>query len=322
MKRAGRELAIAVAAAMAAATAGLAILVGAGSSDAANTPTSSDSPTERPSVSQWAGARAGGDQQAAEEANFDSYYQNPANSGPSSQGRTFDLADSALEMALDLRTAAALARDPAAAYTNNFLYQVQQFPFIAGASGSAIAPIPAAALATLNDFLSWVVAMPTTAAELAFNDPLTRQGEQVIQQRAPILAQALLEGAYSGEGQTSAQARTSAAIYIGSDRHGRVPAFTSPQVDALRVQFWQYRAVRTFRDGTRVTNSIIFQTLADDYNAAHHMAIQAITVRRAVFGLSTYESGRPDVNGVPFNPPPNYCPADYVCPPGPPPASQ
>jgi hypothetical protein len=303
---------VAVAVAATAVATGLGLLTSAGSSRAASTPTPTDSPPARPSAVQWAAARPGGDQHAQEQSNYDAYFRDAANSGPTGQGRAIDLADALLDMADDLQATAALR----AAATNDLVSQAARIPFIAAAAGSEIAPLPAVVIPALSRYRRWLQALPTQAADLNLHDPTTVQAEQAIAQQAPALAEQLLENVYMDQGQPPKKAATSAAEFVRIRRVTK-PKLTSGQVDQLRSEFDAYLTSAQFPQGLEVSEARIFRTFADLYNAKHGSNLGWQLFQRAVAGTGAYAAGHPDANDVPFKEPEDFCPADYVCPPGP-----
>jgi hypothetical protein len=276
----------------------------------------------------WPVAKPGGDQEAVEQQNFDTYYSDPIYTAtdPSADQRNTDVDDYFLYIFGDLQNIApelsAAARAP---YAADLINLADQMPFVLQASGPNITPVPAVEAQALSQANRWLQSIDLTPAGIANPDPATQQAIRQLEDTViptcleNLYYQRYLERGYSAADSAAAAKQRYKDVTVGRQWSG---VLTAAQVAQLRD--WYYNGVAFERAGQQVNTLRDFTHLAD--YARQHLEgpttkkLSRSTIQRAVGGVGAYAAGKIDKAGDPYpttttTPIPNQCPADYVCPP-------
>jgi hypothetical protein len=280
----------------------------------------------------WPTARPGGDQQATEQQNFNTYYSTPMYNAtdPSADQRNADGEAYLVEIYGDLKEdihpgLRAAALSPWASDVANL---GRQLPFLLHASGPKINPLSVADSRNLNDANQWMQSMDLTPDGIANPDPATQQAERQLEDRAiPHFLYERYYERYRAQRYSESDAARFAKVHVAGMLAARKSQalFTSAQVTQL--SHWYYDGVE-FIDSTQKLVSTWRNFKRVSEYAREHLQMEVgvssrlapTTVQRAVEGIGAYAPGKIDKNGVAFPDPratpiANQCPTGYTCPP-------
>jgi hypothetical protein len=275
----------------------------------------------------WPAAALSGDQQAAEQQNFNTYYSNPiyAATDPATHQRNADVDQYFIDIFGDLtninRDLDAAARSPYASDISNL---GRQMTYLLHASGPNIDPLPATDIQELDEANRWLQSMDLTVGGIANPDPATAAAVRELTDRIiPNYLEDHYYAIYVSQGYRPAQARDLAKQDFLMVDHSTRILFHAAQVAQLRN--WYYNGVEYLDDSgseqsTRLNFNRVAEHAAQTLETRTGSSIVATTIKAAVEGIGAYAPGRIDANGFPFPDPKttpiaNQCPTGYTCPP-------
>ncbi|HSY15823.1 MAG TPA: hypothetical protein VK816_07545, partial [Jatrophihabitantaceae bacterium] len=271
-------------------------------------------PADDPTALQWPTAGPGQDQQETTHNNFNRYYENIENSEPDAWGRNDGLAHDALDVNDYITHILSEQSDPGDAYIGGLLDIQAEFPYMVSASGPGIAGIPPALNNDLTDFSRSLSSLPNSIDGIRADDPRTQQTEQHLQDLGPDVFETEQTAYFQTQGQTAAQAATSASSSLRRYREGRPLALTAPQVEELR-SYYDTDIQFTRPDGSTgyTLDSYLYTT--EYFNQLNGDTVDRGTVSTAIRGVGPYRAGMKDDTGTVFEPRRPDCAKGYVCPP-------
>jgi hypothetical protein len=276
----------------------------------------------------WPTARPGGDQQATEQQNFNTYYSNPVYTAtdPSSDQRDADAEDYLLGVFGDLEKISpelwTAARSP---YAADLINVGRQLPYVLRAAGPNITPIAATDTQNLDLANRWLQSMDLTSEGLANPDPATRQAIRELEDTVvPNYLETHCYNTYLAQGYSptvaAVRAKRSAAGILAAQKSNL--SFNAAQGAQLRD--WYYNGIDYISNRKKLNTLRNFQRVAEyatqRFPDRTNNPVVAKTVRRAVDAIGAYAPGKVDKGGTPYPDPrdapiPNQCPTNYVCPP-------